>query len=178
MYQSVRPDKSAVLGSDLRNYLNRLPKNVTLVPEIKWFLPIGSQFNEGQVELINGTNISGIDHIIFGTGYRYTFPFLPQYHNSSIGLNDTVPHGTPQPIITDGGHLRSLYLDTFYIDDPTLGFININVGIPTFTYTEFLSLAMAKVWAGKADLPSTTELGADMTRSLKLEVDTENIFNT
>jgi hypothetical protein len=27
-----------------------------------------------------------------------------------------------------------------------------------FTFAEYLSLAMAKVWAGKADLPSTTEL--------------------
>ena len=34
---------------------NRLPPNVTLVPEIKRFLPVGSQFNEGQVELVNGT---------------------------------------------------------------------------------------------------------------------------
>ena len=27
-----------------------------------------------------------------------------------------------------------------------------------FVYTEFLALAIAKVWAGKADLPGTTEL--------------------
>jgi len=142
----------------LRNFLSRLPPNVTLVPEIKRFLPIDSQFNEGRVELVNGTIISGIDHIIFGTGYRYTFPFLPQYHNSSVGLNDTVPLGTTQPIVTDGTYLRSLYLDTFYIDDPTLAFINVNFGMQSFVYAEFLSLAIAKVWAGKADFPSTTEL--------------------
>ena len=40
---------------ELRDYLYRLPQNVTLVPEIKRFLPIGSQFNEGQVELVNGS---------------------------------------------------------------------------------------------------------------------------
>jgi len=49
-------------------------------------------------------------------------------------------------------------MDTFYIDDPTLGFININTGKYSFTYPEYLSLAMAKVWAGKADLPCTAEL--------------------
>ena len=27
-----------------------------------------------------------------------------------------------------------------------------------FVYTEFQALALAKVWAGKADLPGTTEL--------------------
>jgi hypothetical protein len=66
-------------------------------------------------------------------------------------------------------------LDTFYIDDPTLAFINsvywdpvfiiskltvflVNIGMQSFTYAEYLLLAMAKVWAGKADLPNTTEL--------------------
>ena len=34
---------------------NRLPSNLTFVPEIKRFLPVSSQFNEGQVELVNGT---------------------------------------------------------------------------------------------------------------------------
>ena len=43
---------------------NRLPSNVTLVPEIKRFLPVSSQFNEGQVELVNGT-VSFILHILF-----------------------------------------------------------------------------------------------------------------
>ena len=61
---------------------------------------------------------------MFATGFRYSFPFLSQYHNSSIGVNDTAPPGTLQPIITDGSHVRSLYMDTFYIDDPTLAFMN------------------------------------------------------
>jgi hypothetical protein len=95
-----------------------------------------------------------------------------------MGINDTAPRGTPQPIITDGSHIRSLYMDTFYIDDPTLAFVNsvywvgtlylfspecltiylANSGTQFFTYSEYLSLAIAKVWAGKADLPSTSEL--------------------
>jgi hypothetical protein len=67
-------------------------------------------------------------------------------------------------------------MDTFYIDDPTLGFINgvywdlvlifpiaktfylVNMGPYYFTYPEYTSLAMAKVWAGKADFPCTAEL--------------------
>jgi len=108
--------------------------------------------------LVNGTIISGLDHIIFATGFRYSFPFLSPYHNSSLGLNDTVPRGTLQPIITDGSHVRSLYMDTFYIDDPTLAFVNVNIGRYSFTYPEYISLAIAKVWAGKADLPCTAEL--------------------
>ena len=34
----------------------------------------------------------------------------------------------------------------------------VNVGMQSFVYAEFLSLAMAKVWGGKADLPNTAEL--------------------
>ena len=34
----------------------------------------------------------------------------------------------------------------------------VNDGVQVFVYTEFLALAIAKVWAGKADLPGTTEL--------------------
>ena len=34
----------------------------------------------------------------------------------------------------------------------------VNFGMQSFVYAEFLSLAIPKVWAGKADFPSTTEL--------------------
>ncbi|KIM37614.1 hypothetical protein M413DRAFT_421803 [Hebeloma cylindrosporum] len=119
--------------------------------------PVDS-FAEGRIELINGTVISGVDRVIFATGYRYTYPFLPQYHNASLGLNDTGPAEGIQPIVTDGTHLRSLYLDAFYIPDPTLTFINANFGMQSFTYAEFVSLAIAKVWSRKADFPPIQEL--------------------
>ena len=75
-------------------------------------------------------------------------------------------------------------MDTFYIDDPTLAFINgvywnlvpisgmltvylVNSGPYAFTFAEYLSLAIAKVWAGKADLPNTTELWRRYDKSVK-----------
>ncbi|PPQ80532.1 hypothetical protein CVT24_002655 [Panaeolus cyanescens] len=158
IYQSIRPSKSPIPERPQIDFLRRLPHNVTIVPEIRRFLPVGSNIRDGRVELVNGTIISGIDRIIFATGYRYTYPFLPQYHNSSLGLHDHAPPDAVQPIVTDGSHLRSLYLDAFYIPDPTLTFINANFGMQSFTYAEFVSLAIAKVWAGKADFPSTAAL--------------------
>ncbi|KJA15537.1 hypothetical protein HYPSUDRAFT_149012 [Hypholoma sublateritium FD-334 SS-4] len=141
------------------DFLSRIPSNVTIVGEIKQFKPSTSTFNNTQIELVNGTILTGIDHILLATGYRYSYPFLPIYHNSTLGVNDTAPIDGVQPIVTDGTHLRSLHLDAFYIPDPTLGFINANWGTPqSFTYAEFAALAMAKTWAGKADLPSTKEL--------------------
>ncbi|PPQ92470.1 hypothetical protein CVT25_009735 [Psilocybe cyanescens] len=158
VYQSIRPQITPVPTWSLAAFLRRLPQNVTLVGEIKRFHPPSSQFNQGKVELVNGTVITGLDQIIFATGYRYTYPFLPQFHNSALGINDTAPAEDVQPIVTDGTHLRSLYLDAFYIPDPTLAFINANYGMQSFTYAEFISLAAAKIWAGKADFPSTSEL--------------------
>jgi len=34
----------------------------------------------------------------------------------------------------------------------------VNVGMQAFTYAEYLSLALAKVWDNKAKLPSTKEM--------------------
>ena len=43
----------------------------------------------------------------------------------------------------------------------------VNPGTQSFVYAEYLSLAMAKVWAGKADLPSTTELWRRYDKDVK-----------
>ncbi|KAJ2915831.1 hypothetical protein MD484_g4602, partial [Candolleomyces efflorescens] len=151
------------------NHLRRLPPNITLIGEISRFKldpTPGSRIETSEIQLVNGTVISGINHIILGTGYRYTYPFLPQYINATLGTNGTLPRdtregeGVTQPLVTDGTHVRSLYLDAFYIPDPTLLFINANFGMQSFTYAEFVSLAAAKVWGGKADLPGTRALWA------------------
>lgn len=68
--------------------------------------------------------ITGVDRIIFATGFGYSFPFLPQYHNSSIRCDEGVSGGALHPIVTDGTHVRSLHLDLFYIEEPTLAFLS------------------------------------------------------
>ncbi|KAF7301214.1 Dimethylaniline monooxygenase [Mycena indigotica] len=110
--QSERSNTPVVL-------LNLLPQGVEVVVGIQQFHP-----ENHTIELLDGTFLSDIDEIIFSTGYQYTFPFLPQYHNSSIKGNEEGPQDQPQPIVTDGTHFRSLWRDLFYIDDPTLAFIN------------------------------------------------------
>ena len=73
---------------------------------------------------MDDTILYGIDYILFATGFRYTYPFLPDYHNPSLGRQGEAPADAQQPIVTDGSHIRSLHLDTFYIDNPTLAFVN------------------------------------------------------
>ena len=43
----------------------------------------------------------------------------------------------------------------------------VNIGRYSFTYPEYPSLAIAKVWAGKADLPCTAELWRRYDKEVK-----------
>ncbi|KAL0069327.1 hypothetical protein AAF712_003692 [Marasmius tenuissimus] len=160
LYVSTRPDNVTAPHYPLSFYVPRLPKNTSMIGEIKRFHPVevGAAMKEGKIELVNGTVISGIDHVIFGTGFRYTYPFLPQYLDPTLGPNDTAKDGKPEPLVTDGSHVRSLHLDTFYIEEPTVGFININAGMQSFVYGEFLAVALAQVWSDRAKLPTTEEM--------------------
>lgn len=61
--------------------------------------------------------------VIVATGYVTSFPFLQKYHNDTIIPNNENPKLDTKvaPIVLgDGKQIRSLYLGTFYIDDPTL----------------------------------------------------------
>ncbi|KAJ7078504.1 hypothetical protein C8R44DRAFT_825339 [Mycena epipterygia] len=147
IYQSVRPPNPNLPYEAGRLQLQRLPANVSLVPEIRRF-----HASNSSVELVNGTFLIGITRVIFATGFRYSFPFLPQFHASSSSSS------TAHPIVTDGTHLRSLHEDFLYIEEPTIGFLSMNWGMQSFTYSEYLSLALAKVWSRKAVLPGTREL--------------------
>ncbi|KAJ6604067.1 FAD/NAD(P)-binding domain-containing protein [Mycena sp. CBHHK59/15] len=140
----------AISGVEVTREINptarKVYQSVRVVPEIRRF-----HASNASVELVNGTLLHGISRVIFATGFRYSFPFLPQFHNSSASAS-------PYSIVTDGTHLRSLHEDFVYIDEPTIGFLNMNWGGQTFTYAEYLSLALAKIWARRAVLPGTTTL--------------------
>ncbi|KAJ3574592.1 hypothetical protein NP233_g1659 [Leucocoprinus birnbaumii] len=144
--------------STIADWIRQLPLNVSVIPEIRRFHAPKATIQDSTIELTDGTIIRGIDRVIFSTGFLYTYPFLPEYHDPSLGRTGEVPENALQPLVTDGSHVRSLHLDTFYIDNPTLAFININLGISSFTYSEFQSHAISMVWAGKAKLPARGEM--------------------
>jgi hypothetical protein len=119
--------------------------------------------------------LTNVDAVILGTGYRYGFPFLLQYHNTTVHDTGRNFDSHDASLITDGTHVRSLFLDTFHIDQPTLAFpagessvfavgfwipwddtdrFTVNFGVQTFSYTKYTSEAIAKVWSGQAKLPS------------------------
>ncbi|OCF42673.1 hypothetical protein I317_03532 [Kwoniella heveanensis CBS 569] len=172
-YLSIRHSDDPRAPVSRQTHLTTVPSNTTFIGEIKAFHPVhhGQTISEGKIELLNGSVITGVDQLIFGTGFRYAFPFLPQYHNTSgaaAGNHPIDSESGEQPIVTDGTHLRSLYLDTFYIDQPTIAFQGQNVGIQTFVYGKYAGEAIARVWDGKARLPNRASMWGHFWNEVEL----------
>ena len=91
------------------------------------------------VHFTNGTSVEGVDHIIFGTGYSWSLPFLP---NVPV-RNNRVP---------------GLYQHVVGRDDPTLTFVGaVGAGL-TFKIFEWQAVYAARILAGRGTLPSTREM--------------------
>lgn len=93
------------------------------------------------VHLIDGTSIPDVDHLIFGTGYSWSLPFLPQV---SV-RNNRVP---------------GLYQHVVWRADPTLLFVGaVGAGL-TFKIFEWQAVYAARVLAGRGEVPSEEEMAA------------------
>ena len=112
--------------------------------------------------------------MIFATGFRCSFPFLPQYYDGATYEPHAGSATTVSPLLPlDGSHIRDLYLDQFYLRDPTLAFIGcawlflsvvlhlssfgdaVTLGMVPFQFPDYTTLALARVWTNTAKLPSS-----------------------
>lgn len=91
------------------------------------------------VHLADGNSITDVDNIIFGTGYSWTLPFLPQVPVR----NNRVPE---------------LYQHVVWQKDPTLLFIGAVAAGLTFKVFEWQSVLAARLLAGRATLPPLDEM--------------------
>lgn len=88
------------------------------------------------MHFIDGTSVADVDHIIFGTGYSWTLPFLPQVEVR----NNRVP---------------DLYQHVVWRHDPSLLFIGaVGPGL-TFKIFEWQAVLAARILAGRTELPGT-----------------------
>ena len=128
----------------------RGPSSAVQVSEVKSFQPLsdGASARDGKIELVDGTILTDIDTIIFCTGYQYSFPFLPHLHQT--------PRQVPGPdsLVIEGDYVSNLYRDVFFIPDPTLAFVGISVNTSAFSFFEYQSISVARVFSGKARLPN------------------------
>ncbi|KAF3763086.1 FAD/NAD(P)-binding domain-containing protein [Cryphonectria parasitica EP155] len=92
------------------------------------------------VHLIDGTSIEGVDHIIFGTGYSWSLPFLPQ------------------EVCVRNNRVADLYQHVVWREDPTLLFVGaVGAGL-TFKIFEWQAVYAARLLAGRGQLPSKEEM--------------------
>ena len=75
---------------------------------------VSSDNGERTVYFDDGTSVSDVDHIIFGTGFTWTLPFLPD-------------------IPTRSNRVPDLYLHVFHQRDPSLAFVGA-VCMPIIIY--------------------------------------------
>jgi hypothetical protein len=131
----------------------RLPPRSERIAEVARFRPVapGQSIREGEIELADGSVISGVDTVIWCTGYQYSYPFLSHLHH------DPGSSASPPPedaLVTAGDQVLNLYRDVFYIPDPTLTFIGLSVNTSAFSFFEYQSISVARVWSQQARLPT------------------------
>jgi hypothetical protein len=94
----------------------------------------------GRIYFDDGSFEDKIDHVIFGTGYTFSLPFLPRVQNKIKSAYRRLP---------------GVYQHTFDIEDPSLVFIGMLGGGFTFKVYEWQAVAIARHLAGRAKkLPS------------------------
>ncbi|KAL2132718.1 hypothetical protein VTI74DRAFT_3456 [Chaetomium olivicolor] len=105
----------------------------------------------GSVVLKDGQVIQEIDMIVLCTGYITSYPFLGHLQAPAVPKEEA----DDKVIITsDGCTTHNLHKDMFYIPDPTLAFVGVPYHASAFSLFDFQANVVARVFAGKAHLPS------------------------
>ncbi|KAK8859111.1 FAD/NAD(P)-binding domain-containing protein [Apiospora arundinis] len=108
---------------------------------------------EVQVELIDGTVIPDVDHIIFGTGFSWTLPFFSSPSPSTSEEEPKVP-------TVRNNRVPDLWQHVVWRHDPTLLFVGaVGAGL-TFKIFEWQAVLAARLLAGRCShqLPSCEEM--------------------
>ncbi|KAK4442222.1 FAD/NAD(P)-binding domain-containing protein [Podospora aff. communis PSN243] len=146
VYQSVR-------GGAYDTPPHLLPASTIRVGPISSFQPPQTPSDETFTINLHSrdTPLTNIHTIILATGYITSYPFLSHLHS------DTTPStsATPTTLVAQGGDMvHNLHQDIFYIPNPTLAFIGVPYHAAAFTLFGFQAQVLAKVFAGKATLPT------------------------
>ncbi|KAH7140891.1 FAD dependent oxidoreductase [Dactylonectria macrodidyma] len=140
-----------------------LPENSTRVAQVSSFNSLQSDQSDGSgaipgtVTLVDGQVLENVDRVIVATGYQFTLPFLPEYHQDDLKPEDA----DDRVLVSDGLQLHNLHQDIFYIPDPTLVFVGVPFYTATFSLFEFQAIAVAAFFSGRAKLPSEPEMRSE-----------------
>lgn len=108
------------------------------VPPIDEFL-----VEERGVRFTDGTVETGVDAVLFCTGFLFSYPFLRD-------LDDR--------LITNGRGVHGLYKHLFSVDHPTLAFPGLNIKAIPWPVTEAQAAVFSAVWSNQLELPGRDEM--------------------
>lgn len=101
------------------------------------------------VHLVDGTVVPDVDHIIFGTGYSWSLPFLAD-----------INPGAGAGVRPRNNRVPGLYQHVVWREDPTLLFVGaVGAGL-TFKIFEWQAVYAARVLAGRGRVPSREAMRA------------------
>ncbi|KAF2438849.1 thiol-specific monooxygenase [Karstenula rhodostoma CBS 690.94] len=113
-------------------------ESITYRPEIAEFIA-----DSRTIRFVNGDAETEVDHIVFCTGYQYSFPFLKDLE---------------EPVATTGERTSNVYQHIFYHPQPTLAFLTLPQRIVPFPVAEAQAAYVARVFSGRLALPTLAEM--------------------
>ena len=132
---AAAPVHAVIIGHNINGYFGDEAFNH---PSIKR-QPSIAKVTGRTVHFVDGSTADNVDHIIFGTGYSWTLPFLPHVPVR----NNRVP---------------DLYQHVVWQHDPTLLFVGaVNAGL-TFKIFEWQAVYAARILAGRGTVPPLAEM--------------------
>jgi len=116
--------------------------NVTQKPDVQRFTPDGAVFTDGSTE--------SFDHVLFCTGYKYTFPCL----STDVGIQ-----------VIDN-FVQPLWKHCININHPTMAFVGLpfNV-IPTHIFDMQVRFTL-KFFTGQREFPSREQMIAELEQEI------------
>lgn len=114
--------------------------NVRLHPTVKSIAVAATTDNNNAIDVVfdDETRVTGLDYVLFATGYRLLYPFLH-----------------PNPTTPDN-RVAGFYQHVFHVDDPSLTLVGqVKAGI-SFRVNEYQAVAVARFYAGRNAVPLPT----------------------
>lgn len=128
------PVYAVVIGHKANGYFGDIAFQHPGIAQKPSISHIRTSNSQRTVYFIDGSSVSGVDEIIFGTGYSWSLPFLPDVEIR----NNRIP---------------GLYQHVVYQNDPTLLFVGaVGAGL-TFKIFEWQAVLAARILSGRATLP-------------------------
>jgi hypothetical protein len=136
-----------------------IPRSVSIRGDIKSFSDENGEMN-GNITFTDGTVLSGIDHVIFCTGFASNIPFFGELQVPEGGENTLKKFENIQEsqILADYKNPLNVYREIFLASDPTVAFVGMKADFTLHPHFAIQSEAIARVWTGNAYLPETSSM--------------------